>query len=235
MKASIYFPFGFPTKEKSLTIFEEVATSPVQYVEIGIPYSDPSADGEILQYASQVAIENGVKVKDVWEAVDLVKRHGKKAVIMTYANIIYQYGIDEFVEEAKRHALDGIIVPDITVEEFPQKLKLLKPIFLVPPNVKEERLERIVRNSGEFVYIQSRLGITGQKEKFDPRVKWILDEIKEIDKDKNKFIGFGIHSANDVKLFRKLGANGIIVGSALVKAIMEGKGIEETIDNLLDT
>lgn len=196
-------------------------------IEIGIPFSDPVAEGPVIQAASERALANGVTIDDVFQMVARL-RLGDEAVIiplvfMTYANPVYVYGLDAFFRRCQEVGVDGIIMPDVPYEEQGTFKKAAAPygvsiISLVAPT-SAERLARIAKDAEGFVYCVSSLGVTGMRDNIQTNVGDLVKAIKE-HTDKPVAVGFGINTPEQAADISRI-ADGVIVGSAIVNYIGE--------------
>jgi len=222
---SIFLTAGFPTKEIFLDTAKSVLDNGADMLEIGIPFSDPLADGKVIQASSQIALEQGINLNDVFELCNELKNHSDKPLIlMGYANPILKYGTKQFCEQAIDSGISGLIIPDIPLEEydsfFTDGFLSLQKILLTTPTSLDERIKKIDELSEGFVYCVSVTGTTGVKNTFDENV---IDNLKRTYSlvSKNKMlIGFGISKPEDVKTFSPY-CDGVIVGSAVIKIINE--------------
>lgn len=230
---SVFLTAGFPAmtgfKDLVLQIFEAGA----DMVELGIPFSDPIADGPVIQYSSQVALTNGVNIEKVFSVVREIKKNTRKPVIlMGYANPIQSYGLENFIKICKQIKVDGIIVPDIPIEEYDDFFSLnmddLDLILLVSPTSEDERIKLIGNKSRGFVYCISVKGITGERNSVSEESIRYIQKVKRILPNKNILVGFGVSSPKIAKAFAEL-SDGVIVGSAIVKLLSENK-IKEAIE-----
>ncbi len=219
---SIYLTLGFPSKEETGELIDLLFRSGADIVEIGIPFSDPSADGSTIQFTSQKALENGIRVKDTWSILRNTKNR-KNTVLMTYGNIPFHYGYQNFASDALESGAEGIILPDIPPELFPAELKSLQPIFLLTPLTGEKRLHMVAERSYGFNYIVSQLNVTGVQSNADKRVKNVISQVKKITPKTPNLIGFGVSNEQDAKNSMKIGADGIIIGSAFLKLLIDSK------------
>ena len=218
-----YTVAGDNSKKKSLEILKSIA-SYADICELGFPHNTPIADGGQIQSSSHRALKNGIKIKDVFSIVKDFKKTNqtKPVILMGYYNIIYQYGDDNFINICKRVGVDGLIVVDLPYPEnktFAKKCKKNKINFiqLISPTTSLDRMKSIIKDSHDMVYYISMLSTTGGKLKVSP--KKILEKynkIKEINKNKNIVIGFGITEKTIASLKK---ADGLVVGSALCKEI----------------
>ncbi|MFA6842705.1 MAG: tryptophan synthase subunit alpha [Defluviitoga tunisiensis] len=222
-----YITAGDPDLETTKDIIFELNNDGVDIIEIGIPFSDPLADGPVIQEASQRALKNGVNLRKIFNTLESIKgRIHTPLVLMGYYNSIFNYGEDKFIEDCKHTGISGVIIPDLPFDEeieFYEKLKEngIDGILLVAPNTSEERLKEISNYATGFLYCVSLMGVTG-----DSRgpVEYINEYVQKIRKYVNipLAIGFGIDTPEKVKLIINY-VDGIIVGSALIKIIDKNK------------
>ncbi len=220
-----YITFGDPSIEFTEELCEGVFSSGADIIELGLPFSDPIADGPVIQQSHQRALlkKADVTIKHAFSMVKRVKQNHKKPIIfMSTVNLILQYGVEEFFKDAAQNTLDGIVIPDLSIEAASQYLKQSKKagvpiIFLISPLCDDLRLKRIVDASEGFVYLISNTGITGERDSISTSLTKIIKKIKKI-KDIPVAIGFGISTPEHVKLVNKI-ADGAIVGSHLIKII----------------
>lgn len=206
-------------------------------IELGIPFSDPMADGKTIQKASYRALNSGFKVSDVFNIVKEF-RNGSDTpiVLMTYYNPVYVKGEKEFVRKAKESGADGLIIVDLPLEEADGYVETCKKydmgtIFLSAPNTPEERLKRIDELSSAFIYLVSLYGTTGARQEIPEMAFNFLKRAKETC-EMPLCVGFGVSQKKHVEELTKAGANGVVVGSALVKIIEKYGNSKETIERL---
>ncbi len=219
-----YITAGLPDMEKTATILK--AQNDTDIIELGIPFSDPIADGPVIQQASYEAILNGATVGKTFELMKNLRSEGfeKPIVFMLYYNTIVNMGTDEFVKRCHESGVDGLIVPDLPFEEQENLLKALDGddttilIQLVSP-VSKERIPQILDGARGFVYCVSSMGVTGQSADFHKEVKEYLSYVKSISKIP-VMMGFGIREAKDVKEMKDL-IDGAIVGSYFINIMRE--------------
>ena len=225
-----YLAAGDPDYEASLEYVEALARGGADVIELGLPFSEPIAEGPTIQSAVVRSLEAGMTPDRFFEFVaDL--NVDVPLVCMTYYNLIYQYGDDlgpkPFVERAAEEGIDGFVVPDLPAEEAdPLRAACdefgLDLIFIVAPTTRGERLERIMAQVSGYVYVQARLGTTGARENVSDHTEGSLERLT--DYDVSKAVGFGISTGEHAERIVAAGADGIIVGSALVDIVAEGHG-----------
>ena len=222
-----YITAGDPDLETTKEIIFELNKDGVDIIEIGIPFSDPLADGPVIQEASQMAIKKGVNLSKIFNTLENLKgRINTPIVLMGYYNSILNYGIDKFMEDCGRTNVSGVIIPDLPFDEEPEFYEKLRKnnidgILLVAPNTSEERLKMLSNYATGFLYCVSLMGVTGDSK---GPVEYINDYIQKIRKYINIpiAIGFGIDHQEKVKSLIDY-VDGIIVGSAIIKLIDKNK------------
>ncbi|MBI4744558.1 MAG: tryptophan synthase subunit alpha [Actinobacteria bacterium] len=230
-----YIMGGYPNLDLSPKIIQSIIDSGADVLEIGIPYSDPLADGPTIQRASEKALAEGVTTPDVFNLVkNLRERNNIPILIMTYYNIIFHYGLDKFTEDAFNNGVDGVIIPDLPPEEADLWLEASKEkldtVFLLAPTSTEERIEKIASASKGFIYCVSLTGVTGARESLSNSLPDFIASVKS-KTDKPVGIGFGISTSKQAKEISEL-ADGVIIGSAIINLIEKSKTEEEQIKNV---
>ena len=215
-----YLTLGYPDLETSIEAMVASAKQGVDIIEIGVPFSDPIADGPIIQYTGNYALQQGNKPYHAWKAsTEIRKRTSALPIIMTYANIPFHYGYSKFAKKARESGICGLILPDLPLEYYPLELEMLEPIYLVSTLTKKERLRLLAEATNGFLYLISHLGITGEQQAYDTRLRSIIEESKKIDPSLPVLLGFGVHDEKSARNALDLGTDGIIVGSALLKTL----------------
>jgi tryptophan synthase alpha chain len=223
---SVFLTAGYPLREGFTDLALEILEDGADMLEIGIPFSDPIADGPVIQQASQKALSSGVKLEDVFRYTREIRKHtDKPLILMGYANPILRFGTGQFLEESRRCGANGLIIPDVPLEEYGTFWRGLHEdtdiIQLTTPTSSEERIRAIDDCSRGFVYCVSVTGTTGVRNEFDERV---MDKIRRTYRlvTRNKMlIGFGISRDADVKRFAPW-CDGVIVGSAVIRLLADG-------------
>ncbi len=218
-----YFPIGYPDYETSLDIIEGMARAGVDAFEIGMPFSDPLADGPVIQAATSTALANGVNTRRCLEAVGELRHRGveQPLLLMGYLNPILSYGVAEFAADARAFGADGLIVPDLPPEETailstPCARHDLAMVQFVTPNSDEARIAAADENATGFIYVVSLKGTTGARESVSEGLADLLGRLRG-QTDKPLVVGFGIGSPEHARAINGL-CDGFIVGSALVNA-----------------
>jgi tryptophan synthase alpha chain len=204
-------------------------------IELGVPFSDPLADGPVIQKAAIRSLEHHTSIADVLQLVSEVRRESKiPLIIMTYYNLIFHYGEERFVQDASIAGLDGIILPDLPPEEAGTLMPLAKKagldtIFLLAPTSTDERRKVVVKASQGFIYYVSLTGVTGAS--LGPQQEAIRESVAKIKllTDKPVSVGFGIATPDQAAQVASWGADGVIVGSALVKVVEQHAGSPELV------
>jgi tryptophan synthase alpha chain len=225
-----YFPAGFPTLQESIDAAVAMCQSGVDVLELGVPYSDPVMDGPVIQEATLTALENGFKLKQVFEAVSAITAKVETPVlVMTYWNPVIQYGVENFARDLAAAGGAGLITPDLIPDEGSDWLAAsdkydLDRVFLSAPTSSESRVQNATDLSRGFVYAVSTMGITGARKELDALAKQVVAGVRKADSNQNTCVGIGISTAEQVAEVNEY-SDGAIVGSAFVRAYAEG-GIE---------
>jgi tryptophan synthase alpha chain len=229
-----YIMAGDPDLATTKTLILEMEKSGCDIIELGAPFSDPLADGPVIQKAAIRSLTNRTSVADVLGLVaDVRKTSTIPLILMTYYNLIFKYGEERFVRDAVAAGLDGLILPDLPPEEagtlmLTAKKAGLDTIFLLAPTSTDDRIKLVAKVTRGFVYYVSLTGVTGSKLAVQNSIKDALLRIKSAT-DKPVAVGFGISSPDQAAQVTLWGADGVIVGSALVKVIEENIGSPELV------
>mgnify|MGYP001186490196 FL=1 len=232
---SIYFTAGFPEINDTLKIIKELDKSRVDMIEIGLPFSDPLADGPTIQKSSEKALSNGMTTNLLFDQLkDLRKISDIPVVIMGYFNPILQHGIEKFCSSCKDIGIDGLIIPDLPADIFKKDYKnifekyKLNMMFLITPQTSDDRINLIDELSKGFIYMVSSYSVTGAKDSFDKYQIEYFKRIKKLNLSNPLLIGFGISNKNTFQSACQ-NSNGAIIGSAYIKYI-ENHGVSKTED-----
>jgi tryptophan synthase alpha chain len=218
-----YLTVGDPDVKSTLDIIDELEIAGADIIELGVPYSDPLADGPVIQRASERALKSKVTIRTCMETARLARERGSKLpfILFTYYNPVLQTGLDVFFEEVVRHDISGLIIPDLPVEESEEvrKRALAADVHLIPlvAPTSHERIASIASEATGFVYCVSSLGVTGERTDFYTGVETFLETVKQYS-NVPIAIGFGISSGEQVARFSKI-CDGVVVGSAIVRQI----------------
>ncbi len=222
-----YVTAGDPDLAVTEDIVLALESSGVDIIELGIPFSDPLADGPTIQAASQRALKKKANLKKIFRMVsDIRKRTDMPIVFMTYYNPVLKYGLAPFFRACVKRGVDGVIVPDLPYEEARELIALgrtykVATIFLAAPTSTRDRIRKIVRASSGFIYYVSLTGVTGARAKLPPEILSNVKAIKALT-DKPVAVGFGVSNAGQASSVARA-ADGVIVGSAIVKIIATRK------------
>ncbi|MCJ8280494.1 MAG: tryptophan synthase subunit alpha [Rivularia sp. ALOHA_DT_140] len=223
------------TTAKALKVLDKNGAS---FIELGVPYSDPLADGPVIQAAATRALANGTKLDDVLGMLKTLTPQLQAPIILfTYYNPILNLGVKQFLANVAEVGVKGLVVPDLPLEESDNLIQSAQEFgieltLLVAPTSSKDRINAIAKSSQGFIYLVSVTGVTGMRSGLQNRVKDILDELREVT-DKAIGIGFGISSGEHAAQAKEWGADAVIVGSALVKRLANGtpeeglKAVEE--------
>jgi len=220
-----YIMAGFPNEKATISTIRGLIKGGADIIELGFPFSDPLADGPVIQNASTISLQNGTKIAKFFSLVKKIRKETEiPLVLMTYTNILYHNGYAKFISEATKAGIDGFILPDMSIEESKEYLQAAKnkanTIFLISPNTSKTRISKISKVTSGFLYLVAVYGTTGIKTGIK---KYTIDAIKKVKKQtKGKIpigVGFGISTPEDVKKYINAGADAVIVGSAYLKLI----------------
>ena len=228
---SIYFTAGYPEKEDTVKVLSQLQEAGVDLVEIGLPFSDPLADGPTIQDSSTAALKNGMHTQLLFDQLkDIRKSIHIPLIVMGYFNPMLQYGVEAFLSQCAQIGIDGIIMPDLPLAEYEQHYKNLyekhgvKNIFLITPQTSDARIKAIDQASDSFIYLVSTASVTGSKSGFGEEQEAYFERIAQMNLKNPLVVGFGIHDANTFSQATKH-TSGAIIGSAFIKTITE-KGLE---------
>jgi tryptophan synthase alpha chain len=225
LKLVAYMMAGHPTRKKSIEVGKRLATSGIAALEIGVPHSDPLADGPVIQRAGQVALENGMTVGGSLEVAAAIASEGIPVVLMTYINPVFAYDPRKFAAEAAQAGVAGVIVPDMPVEESEPvsgwlRAASLDTVFMVAPTTSAQRIQSICEHSSGFVYCVTVTGITGARKQLPEGMKNLIDRVRQ-HTELPVAAGFGISRPEHMAALRGT-ADAAAVGSAIVDKIDKG-------------
>lgn len=221
-----YLPLGFPDVETSVEAARALIDVGIDALELGIPYSDPVMDGPVIAQATQTALANGFKLKDVFPAIKkIAEGNDTPLAVMTYWNPVMQYGVERFTKDLLDAGATGLITPDLIPDEAQQWLEVserlgAERVFLAAPSSSAERLANTAAHSSGFVYAVSTMGITGTREDVDQAAHSLVSRLRDAGAQ-DVCVGVGISSAEHVRNVLEY-ADGAIVGTALVRALGDG-------------
>lgn len=225
---SVYFTAGYPAKEDTATIIKTLEKAGADLIEIGFPFSDPMADGPVIQESNKVALENGMNLPELFRQVKALRKETEiPLVLMGYLNPVMNMGMEAFCEKCRSTGIDGVILPDLPVEVFQQYKTLfdeynLYNIFLITPATSQERLEHILKDARGFVYLVSSSSTTGKAGSTMNQLSYTKN-IKKVRQDLPVMVGFGIDNREKFQQVCQH-AEGGIIGSAFIKALGNTNG-----------
>lgn len=236
---SVYFTAGYPKLNDTETIIIELEKAGVDLIEIGMPFSDPIADGPVIQESSEIALKNGMSVKLLFEQLkNIRKKVNIPLILMGYINPVMHYGVENFCKSASEIGIDGVILPDLPLEIY---LKEYQQVFnkyniynipLIPPQTSDERIKKIDNVTSGFIYLVSSASTTGTKNAQGNVLEAFTNRINKLKLKNPQIIGFGI---NDKATFENVCkyASGGIIGTAFIKAINNPGKLDENIHHFI--
>jgi tryptophan synthase alpha chain len=235
-----FIPFvvaGDPDLKTTEALALQMAECGADIIELGIPFSDPLADGPTIQTASQRALKNGVNLKEIFRMAERLEGISTPLVLMTYFNPVFQHGLKTFAEDCHRSGIDGVIIPDLPPEEAGPWINEARPldldtIFLVAPTSSPDRVKLASRCSRGFLYYASVTGVTGTRGKLPDNLETGISQAKKYTR-KPVAVGFGISTPEQAKEVSRV-ADGVIVGSAIVKIIEENQEDSDLVSRVGD-
>ena len=226
-----YVTAGDPSPKYTPRIVDALVEGGADIIELGIPFSDPIADGPTIQAATVRALNAGTEPPLVMKiAKKIKKKHAIPLIFLTYYNILYKSGLESFLGLAKKNGVDGIVVPDLPFEEADTYKKIagemaIDTVFLATPSTTRKRLQEILRYTSGFLYLVSLFGVTGARRNLPDSTVRLVREFSSYTKDEIPLaVGFGISIPEQIREIAAAGADGVIVGSAFVKVIEQNQG-----------
>jgi tryptophan synthase alpha chain len=222
---------GDPNLETTAEALRILDRNGADFIELGVPYSDPLADGPVIQAAATRALQRGTKLEQVLEMLAEISPSIKAPIILfTYYNPILHRGIKPFLETIATAGVKGLVVPDLPLEEAAELIQTaatfnIDVILLVAPTSSQDRIDAIARQSQGFIYLVSVTGVTGMRSQIQNRVEHLLTDLRNVT-DKPIGVGFGISAPEQAHQVKEWGADAVIVGSAFVKRLAEGSPSE---------
>ncbi|WP_293873369.1 tryptophan synthase subunit alpha [Flavobacterium sp.] len=238
---SIYFSAGFPNLNDTKSLIENLTKKGVDMIEIGLPFSDPLADGPVIQASSTQALKNGMTTKILFEQLkDIRKTVEIPLIIMGYFNPMLQFGIENFLKKCQETGIDGLIIPDLPLEIYLLEYKKLfeslgiAMIFLITPQTSDERIKLIDDNSHSFIYMVSSASVTGSKDTFDQNQMNYYERIASMNLKNPQIVGFGISNKTTFQQATNF-QKGAIIGSSFIEFISKNEitSISNFIRNIL--
>lgn len=232
---SVFLTSGFPDKNKFTDLALNILNAGADMLEIGFPFSDPLADGPVIQQSSYAALQDGVNLHSTFEYVSGIRaKTDKPLILMGYANPVLSYGVEKFSEDAKKSGVNGVIIPDVPIEEYDNfygnSFNGLDTVLLITPTTPDERIKLIDEKSSGFIYCVSVSGTTGVRNDDKSASIEFVKKIRTSVKKNKTLVGFGIAGAGDAEKFSRH-CDGVIVGSAVIKSLASD---ERDYSNTLD-
>ena len=238
---SLYFCAGAPTLDGTGDVIKTMQRRGIDFIEVGIPFSDPMADGPVIQDAATQALRNGMSVKLLFQQLKAIKDDVTiPLILMDYLNPIMQYGIEEFCQSCVDSGVSGVIIPDLPFKDYQEQIKPvadrydLRVIMLITPETSEDRIRFIDQNTDGFIYMVSSAAITGAQKSFDEAKQEYFRRINAMNLRNPRMIGFGISNRQTLKAAQD-NAAGAIIGSKFVTLLSESGGnADEALDKLFE-
>jgi tryptophan synthase alpha chain len=238
---SVYFTAGFPNLNDTETIILELEKNGVDLLEIGMPFSDPLADGPTIQASSTVALKNGMTIPKLFEQLQNIRQKTQiPLVLMGYLNPVMQYGVERFCQKAAEVGIDGIILPDLPLQQYVEEFKELfekynlSKVFLITPQTPEARIREIDSYSNGFIYMVSSASTTGKTVGLAVQSQAYFQRVAGMQLQSPGVIGFGIHDKDTFEA-ACTHASGAIIGSAFVKALQREGSLSENIKSFIQS
>ena len=228
---SVFFTAGFPQLNDTVSIIKSLEANKVDFIEVGLPYSDPLADGPTIQYSSEVALSNGINLDIIFEQLKSIKDEVKTPlVLMGYLNQVLKYGDERFCEQCLACGIETVILPDLPMLEYENHYKELfakygiSNVFLITPQTSKERIRKIDSLTETFIYVVASASITGAKGEISQEQIAYFERIKAMKLKSTLIVGFGISNKTTFSTVCEY-VNGAIIGSAFIQ-FLESNGVE---------
>ena len=235
---SIYFTAGFPKIDDTVDVIKELEANGIDLIEIGIPFSDPMADGPTIQASGTVALKNGMTLSKLFEQLkDIRKEVSIPLILMGYLNPIMQYGFENFCKKCQEVGIDGTIIPDLPFNDYIKEYKPIadkynvKVVMLITPETSDERIRFIDEHTDGFIYMVSSAATTGAQKSFDDQKQAYFKRINAMNLRNPRLIGFGISNKATLEA-AQANASGAIIGSKFITLLQEAKNIKEAVAEL---
>ncbi len=237
---SVYFTAGYPNLDDTTRILKAMQSKGIDMVEIGIPFSDPMADGPVIQQASTQALRNGMSLRVLFEQLtDIRKEISIPVILMGYLNPVMQFGFESFCRKCAETGVDGMIIPDLPFADYISEYKEtadkynLKMIMLITPETSTERIRLIDENTDAFIYMVSSAAITGAQKSFNDQKQAYFRRINNMDLKNPRLVGFGISNKETYEAAAE-NSSGAIIGSKFIQLLAGEPSPEQAIDKLLE-
>ena len=235
---SVYFTAGYPRLNDTCTVIRELQANGIDLIEVGIPFSDPMADGPTIQASGTVALRNGMSLKILFDQLkDIRKDVTIPLILMGYLNPVIQYGFESFCAKCKETGVDGAIIPDLPFDDYIREYKPIadkydvKIIMLITPETSDERIHLIDKYTDGFIYMVSSASTTGAQQSFDEKKREYFKRINSMGLRNPRLIGFGISNKETLDA-AQANASGAIIGSKFVSLLKESSSIKEAVADL---
>lgn len=235
---SVYFTAGYPNLNDTVPVIQSLEKNGVELIEIGIPFSDPMADGPVIQTSGTEALKNGMSLRVLFRQLSQIRSSVQiPLVLMGYLNPILQFGFNEFCSEAQRCGIDGVIIPDLPFAEYMKEYKAvaekhgLHIIMLITPETSDERIRLIDSNTGGFIYMVSSASVTGARNTFSDADLAYFSRVNAMQLQHPRLIGFGISNRDTFEAACK-NASGAIIGSKFVSLLGSEKSVDDAVEKL---
>ena len=237
---SVYFTAGFPKLNDTRKIILELQKAGIDMIEIGIPFSDPMADGKIIQNSSNIALRNGMNMKTLFSQLENIRNEAPHVplIMMGYLNPIMQYGFEKFCNDCQTVDIDGMIIPDLPLKDYLNEYKAiadnygLKIIMLITPETSDERIHLVDAYTNGFIYMVSSASTTGIQQDFNEYKQNYFRRINQMNLKNPRLVGFGISNKETFEA-ANTNASGAIVGSKFIQLLDENEKISEAVNSLL--
>ncbi len=238
---SLYFCAGHPTLESTVDIIKAIQRKGIDFIEVGIPFSDPMADGPVIQDAATKALRNGMSLRKLFSQLDGIRNQDVTLplILMGYMNPIYQYGYEAFFKRCTEVGVDGVIIPDLPFHDYIEEVKPIadkydiRVIMLITPETSDERIRFIDQNTDGFIYMVSSAAITGVQKEFNAAKQAYFNKVNQMNLQHPRMIGFGISNKQTLQS-AQANAAGAIIGSKFVSLLDKLKDPDTALDELLE-
>ncbi len=238
---SIYFCAGHPTVDSTVSIIKTLEKNRIDFIEVGIPFSDPMADGPVIQDAATKALRNGMSLKKLFSQLENIRQEGVQLplILMGYMNPIYHMGFEEFFLRCSQVGIDGVIIPDLPFKDYLDEVKPvadkydIRVIMLITPETSDERIRFIDKHTDGFIYMVSSAATTGAQKEFDQTKQSYFNKVNDMNLQHPRMIGFGISNKQTLES-AQANAAGAIIGSKFVTMLDHTHDPQKAIDALYD-
>ncbi|MCK9310799.1 MAG: tryptophan synthase subunit alpha [Bacteroidales bacterium] len=236
---SIYFTAGYPNLKDTLLVLRELQAQGVDMVEIGIPFSDPMADGPVIQASGNIALKNGMTLHNLFDQLwDMRPEIHIPVILMGYLNVVMQFGLEAFCKACKEVGVDGVILPDLPMDDYLCEYKPmmdkygLAMVLLITPETSDERIRKIDDNTSSFIYMVSSASTTGAQKSFDEMKQAYFRKINGMGLKNPRLIGFGISNKATLDAAFE-NASGAIIGSRFMECLRQEESVSDAVKTLL--